>query len=202
MYLFLLTHTDIIYIYICIHVIILCVLVCIRKLYISMFGSFELYCPSNATGFVFPGKEISQGLVSKQEIVNDVRRRRKWGDIPPPYPNGWFALLRSKELKPGGSTSVNAMGQNFAIFRNKEGDVYIVDAYCPHLGANLGVGGQVQLYLKQLLNFNYCVYPLLAVVSKKKTTTRKTSLCHSSFLHNYYYFFSLELIVLVLVSLL
>ncbi len=91
--------------------------------------------------------------MSKQEIVNGVRRRRKWGDIPPPYPNGWFALLRSKELKPGGSTSVNAMGQNFAIFRNKVGKVYIVDAYCPHLGANLGVGGQVSKLLHAYYTF-------------------------------------------------
>ena len=115
----------------------------IRKLYKFAFGTFELYCPVSKTGFDFPGRELSKGLITKQEIINEVRRRKKLGEIPPPYPNGWFALLRTRELKPGASTSVNALGQNFAIFRDLGGKVYIVDAYCPHLGANLGVGGQV-----------------------------------------------------------
>ena len=30
-----------------------------------------------------------------------------------------------------------------AVFRGESGQSYIVDAYCPHLGANLGVGGTV-----------------------------------------------------------
>ena len=104
----------------------------------------ELYCPVAKTGFNFPEKAISKGLVSKQEVINEVRRRKKMGDMPPPYPNGWFALLRSRELKAGATTSVNSLGQNFAIFRDEGGKIYIMDAYCPHLGANLGVGGKVE----------------------------------------------------------
>jgi len=30
-----------------------------------------------------------------------------------------------------------------AVFRGDDGKAYVVDAYCPHLGANLGVGGRV-----------------------------------------------------------
>lgn len=30
------------------------------------------------------------------------------------------------------------------VFRGRSGDVSILDAYCPHLGANLGVGGIVK----------------------------------------------------------
>lgn len=30
-----------------------------------------------------------------------------------------------------------------AVFRGQTGKAYVVDAYCPHLGANLAVGGQV-----------------------------------------------------------
>ena len=114
-----------------------------RKLYNLVFGKIELYCPVAKTGFDFSGKDISKGLVSKQEVINEVRRRKKMGDMPPPYPNGWFALLHSRELKAGATTSVNSLGQNFAIFRDEGGKIYIVDAYCPHLGANLGVGGKV-----------------------------------------------------------
>lgn len=30
-----------------------------------------------------------------------------------------------------------------AVFRGHDGKAYVVDAYCPHLGANLAVGGRV-----------------------------------------------------------
>lgn len=36
------------------------------------------------------------------------------------------------------------LGQNFVVFRTESGEVHIFDAYCPHLGANLGVGGIVK----------------------------------------------------------
>ena len=36
--------------------------------------------------------------------------------------------------------SVNVLGQFLAIYRGEDGQVYALDAYCPHLGANLGLG--------------------------------------------------------------
>jgi nitrite reductase/ring-hydroxylating ferredoxin subunit len=36
------------------------------------------------------------------------------------------------------------LGENFVAFRTLESkEVFILDAYCPHMGANLGVGGLV-----------------------------------------------------------
>ena len=114
-----------------------------RKVYRAVFGCYELHCPVTQ-GFDLPREHLSKGLLSKQEIVNSVRRRKKIGDLPPVYPNGWFSLLCSDELPVGGTTSVNAIGQNFAIFRDEGGKVHILDAYCPHLGANLAIGGKVE----------------------------------------------------------
>lgn len=34
-------------------------------------------------------------------------------------------------------------GEQVAVFRGQDGTAYVVDAYCPHLGANLAVGGRV-----------------------------------------------------------
>ncbi len=113
-----------------------------RHLYQATFGVVELYCPEAKAGFDFPGREM-EGLVTKRDFVNEVRRRKKMGEIPPPFPNGWFSLLRSTELKAGQSTAVNALGQNFAVFRDDGGKAHVLDAYCAHLGANLGVGGKV-----------------------------------------------------------
>lgn len=109
-----------------------------------MFGQFELYRPEADSGFEYPEKQISKGLVSRKDMVNEVRRRKRVGELPPVYPNGWFGLLRSDLLAVGASTSVNALGQNFAIFRDEEGKVHVLDAYCSHLGANLGIGGKVR----------------------------------------------------------
>ena len=70
-------------------------------------------------------------------------RSRKPGDTPPPYPNGWYKVMDSRALK---SEPVNMqfVGQHLVAFRGESGTPYIIDAYCPHLGANLGSGGKVK----------------------------------------------------------
>ncbi len=35
------------------------------------------------------------------------------------------------------------LGRDFVLFRGEDGTARVFDAYCPHLGANLGVGGRV-----------------------------------------------------------
>ena len=35
------------------------------------------------------------------------------------------------------------VGLNLAVFRDTSGKAHVLDAYCPHLGANLAVGGRV-----------------------------------------------------------
>ena len=111
-----------------------------RALYNAFFGQPVIVFHQNErdVGYlVTPGK-------SKKDIANMVRRRRRVGDIPPPYPNGWYEIMTSKDLPVGVSKAVNLIGQHFAVFRRENGHVTIMDAYCPHLGANLGVGGVVR----------------------------------------------------------
>nr|XP_028576239.1 cholesterol 7-desaturase-like [Podarcis muralis] len=80
---------------------------------------------------------------SRAEAARRARRSRRIGQLPPVYPNGWFRLLDSAQLARGEVRNVAALGEQFAVFRNSDGKVCVVDAYCPHLGANLGIGGQV-----------------------------------------------------------
>ncbi|KAL4219145.1 hypothetical protein ACF0H5_021727 [Mactra antiquata] len=86
---------------------------------------------------------LSDGKLSKKEVANRVKRRRAVGEIPPVYPNGWFGLLESWQIKVGESKAVSALGQELAVFRDTKGEVHILDAYCPHMGAHLAVGGRV-----------------------------------------------------------
>ncbi|XP_053551741.1 cholesterol 7-desaturase nvd [Bombina bombina] len=80
---------------------------------------------------------------TRAEAANEVRRRRKKGDLPPVYPNGWYHVLDSHLLQPGETKSSTILGEQIAVYRTHMGKVYVVDAYCPHLGANLAVGGRV-----------------------------------------------------------
>ena len=112
----------------------------LHRLHIIVFGPVSIINTPNTrdVGYLMtPGS-------TKRDIANMVRRRRKVGDIPPPYPNGWYEIMRSSDLTIGMSKAVSLLGHHFAIFRRANGNVSIMDAYCPHLGANLGVGGIVR----------------------------------------------------------
>jgi nitrite reductase/ring-hydroxylating ferredoxin subunit len=63
--------------------------------------------------------------------------------FPFPIPNGWFAIAQSGELQPGDVRALHYFGQDLVAFADESGTVRLVEAYCPHLGAHLGVGGRV-----------------------------------------------------------
>ncbi|XP_023338216.1 cholesterol 7-desaturase [Eurytemora carolleeae] len=88
-------------------------------------------------------KYLPSGKLKAQE-VNRIRKYREIGDTPPSYPNGWFGIVESRNLNRGQVLHVVALGCNFAVYRGMSGKAYISDAYCPHLGANLAVGGRVR----------------------------------------------------------
>ncbi len=61
-----------------------------------------------------------------------------------PYPNGWYVLCKSEELKPGQLDSRKFAGQEIVLFRTEGGIPCATDAHCPHLGAHFGFGGSVE----------------------------------------------------------
>jgi nitrite reductase/ring-hydroxylating ferredoxin subunit len=71
-------------------------------------------------------------------------RIRFSGNTPPPFPNGWFMLCESNELKKGQVIRKQALGKEFAVFRGEDGVVRVMAGFCPHLGAHLGVCGKVK----------------------------------------------------------
>lgn len=83
--------------------------------------------------------------IGKKNSINRLRHQRKIGakDLFSPYPNGWYCLLESSDLKKEQVKRVNALGEHFLLYRTKSNKVFVTEAYCPHLGADLGVGGQV-----------------------------------------------------------
>eukprot|EP01089_Gocevia_fonbrunei_P000403 TRINITY_DN10425_c0_g1_i1.p1 TRINITY_DN10425_c0_g1~~TRINITY_DN10425_c0_g1_i1.p1 ORF type:complete len:461 (+),score=75.62 TRINITY_DN10425_c0_g1_i1:419-1801(+) len=73
-----------------------------------------------------------------------IRNNKRLGKLPPPFPNSWFKVLSADDLKAGECIDVQICGQAIVIFRSEDGkNVSALNAYCPHLGANLGVMGKV-----------------------------------------------------------
>lgn len=52
--------------------------------------------------------------------------------------------MSSWELKNGDSKYLETNGKKIVIFRGEDGIVYALSAFCGHMGANLGLGGQVK----------------------------------------------------------
>jgi phenylpropionate dioxygenase-like ring-hydroxylating dioxygenase large terminal subunit len=63
--------------------------------------------------------------------------------FPFPVPNGWFIVATAAELPAKGVTALHYFGRDLVLFRGAGGKPYLMDAYCPHLGAHLGVGSRV-----------------------------------------------------------
>lgn len=61
----------------------------------------------------------------------------------PRYPKGWFQVAYSDEVAAGTTTALKYFGKDLVLMRGEDGEARIFDAFCPHLGAHLGYGGQV-----------------------------------------------------------
>jgi phenylpropionate dioxygenase-like ring-hydroxylating dioxygenase large terminal subunit len=62
----------------------------------------------------------------------------------PRYPNGWFQVAYSTDIAPGAVIPLKYFGRDLVCFRSEAGEVSVLDAHCPHMGAHLGYGGTVK----------------------------------------------------------
>jgi phenylpropionate dioxygenase-like ring-hydroxylating dioxygenase large terminal subunit len=62
------------------------------------------------------------------------------GTFPLPVPNGWFGVAQSDELGPGEVLNRHYFGRDLVVFRTGSGRPHVLEAYCAHMGAHLGVG--------------------------------------------------------------
>jgi len=60
-----------------------------------------------------------------------------------PIPFGWFAVAMSNEIMTGQVKTLHYFDTELVMWRGVDGALRALDPYCPHLGAHLGVGGQV-----------------------------------------------------------
>ena len=58
----------------------------------------------------------------------------------PVIPTGWYVVAMSEELGRGEVVPRRYFDRELAMYRTQGGEVQIVDAYCPHMGAHLAEG--------------------------------------------------------------
>ena len=63
--------------------------------------------------------------------------------FPFPIPFGWFQVAFADDLEPGEIKPMRYFGRDLVMWRSESGALRLQDAYCPHLGGNFGVDGQV-----------------------------------------------------------
>ena len=57
------------------------------------------------------------------------------------FPTGWFIVAFGTDLAPGQVRRAHYFGEELVLFRTESGQVHVMEAYCQHLGANLGCRG-------------------------------------------------------------
>ena len=65
---------------------------------------------------------------------------------PRQYPCGWYRICDSDDIAQRGSVKhAFALGREMVVFRSDDEhkQVFVLDAFCVHMGANLAVGGRV-----------------------------------------------------------
>ena len=63
--------------------------------------------------------------------------------FPFPHPFGWFMVAYADELAPGEVSALKYWSTDLVLWCDDSGEFHLQDAFCPHLGAHLGVGGKV-----------------------------------------------------------
>jgi len=82
-------------------------------------------------------------VADKDAVSLSRKNRHRLASYPAGFPEGWYSLCFSDELPVGKIKYVECLGLELAVYRGEDGVTKTVDAHCPHLGANLAVGGKV-----------------------------------------------------------
>lgn len=82
--------------------------------------------------------------------VSETRVRVRGGFPYRSQPTGWFQIGWSRDLAVGQVEPLHYFDNELVMYRGESGTVHVLDAYCPHLGAHLGmhsgnhlVGGEI-----------------------------------------------------------
>lgn len=85
---------------------------------VLVYYAFQLFfTPLNRVRALGDVGYIAEGKMTAKDMVNIVRKSRQVGDVPPVYPNGWFSVMESQNLRRGEAKSVSCLGKHICISR-------------------------------------------------------------------------------------
>eukprot|EP01087_Luapelamoeba_hula_P014816 TRINITY_DN4394_c0_g1_i1.p2 TRINITY_DN4394_c0_g1~~TRINITY_DN4394_c0_g1_i1.p2 ORF type:complete len:496 (-),score=64.01 TRINITY_DN4394_c0_g1_i1:53-1540(-) len=97
-----------------------------------------------------PSHRLNESLLFSNAARNKPRgptskrfKNLRKAKFPGPYPNSWYKVANLRDLNKDKPLSVTAFGQDMIVFLNEQGEVGVLQAYCPHMGAHLGINGTV-----------------------------------------------------------
>jgi cholesterol 7-dehydrogenase len=82
---------------------------------------------------------MSEKSAASPEQHTSVELAARLEPYPPPYPEGWYVVAKEADIGPK-PMHVRVAGNDIVVFRGAENRVHAIDAYCPHMGANLAGG--------------------------------------------------------------
>lgn len=114
--------------------------------YIVLYGAivaFAVYSIMENRVKNFLGRNflLFNDIAVPSRVQHDAKRSLTYPDI---ITNTWYHFCDSSEIVGDKVLEVRALGQTFIVWRAKDGKIVVQDAYCLHLGANIGVGGKVE----------------------------------------------------------
>lgn len=83
-------------------------------------------------------KKYKYYIFLQKDDVSDIRAEQPRGKCPPFFPNGWYSIMNGDELKPNDVRYFDYCGRHIVLFRGTDDNVYCLNAFCAHMGANLG----------------------------------------------------------------
>ena len=105
---------------------------------LALYQAYKLGVRLSQSPSLLRNRSLKASAVPRQR--HDARRYETY---PGAVPNAWYCVCDEAELhKAGGVLEVRVCDLVLVVWQS-EGSVVVQDAFCPHLGANLAVGGTV-----------------------------------------------------------
>jgi phenylpropionate dioxygenase-like ring-hydroxylating dioxygenase large terminal subunit len=67
---------------------------------------------------------------------------------PSVFVQSWYVVPLKRKLRTGEATSVEMFNRRIAVFRDSNDQLHAIDARCPHLGSDLGLGCVIKDHLR------------------------------------------------------
>ncbi|TAL37305.1 MAG: aromatic ring-hydroxylating dioxygenase subunit alpha [Alphaproteobacteria bacterium] len=79
---------------------------------------------------------MNRGVNRHTQAFRDMRVFNNWNVVA----RGWYIACKGGDLPPASVKSIEICGQRIAVFRDQKGKTHALDGFCPHMGADLGLG--------------------------------------------------------------